>query len=182
MIDWGYMAVRERPTIKQARFAKAYVEEGNATEAVIKAGYKVKDRIVAKSMGTEILAVPSVQREIQSWQAILEDSIAPSLQTIKELRDTCPDPRIRLAASRDLLNRSGVGKQNEAPRSVVAVFSNMDEGLLMSKMAQLAGIKQAKDSEKIVDVSHTTQCATPENAPTGGGVQTPASSEKISPL
>jgi hypothetical protein len=147
------MAVRERPTYKQAAFAKAYIEEkGNATEAVVKAGYKVKDRTVAKAMGTEILAVPSVQREIATWQEFLEREALPSLQVIKHLRDQSDDQRVRLAASRDLLNRGGVGK-TEAKTSVLAVFANMDETKLLEKMAQLAERNSAKPSPDVVDVS-----------------------------
>lgn len=182
MVCCGYMAVRERATLKQQRFARAYVEEANATEAVFKAGYKVKKRSTAQAMASENLAKPIVQAEIESWQAILERSIAPSLQTIDELRRDCPDPRVRLAASRDLLNRAGVGKQNDAPRSVVAVFANMDEGALLDKMAQLAGLKQANPSEKTNDVSYITECATQEGGAVGTGVRLPASSEEISSL
>ncbi len=176
------MAVRERATIKQKRFAKAYAASGNGTQAVVDAGYKVKNRDVAATVAAENIRKPQVMAEIESWQVILERSIVPSLQTVDELRRTCPDPRIRLAASRDLLNRAGVGKQNDAPRSVVAVFANMDEGMLMAKMAQLAGLKEANPSEKVIDVSHNTDCATQEDGATGGGVRLPAPQEKSSPL
>lgn len=176
------MAVRERPTLKQARFARAYVEEGNGTEAVIQAGYKVKSREVARAMAPEILAVPSVQREIETWQSFLEREALPSLQVIKQLRDTAEDPRVKLAASRDLANRAGVGRQNDAKTNVVAVFANMDEATMLEKMAQLTGAKLPKASEKVIDVSHNIPCATQETGDVGTGVRLPDAEEKSSSL
>lgn len=142
------MPIRTKLTYKQSAFAKAYVQEnGNATEAALKAGYKVKNRQTAAAVGRETLQSPLVQAEIEHWSQRLERQIAPSLQVIEELRDKCEDPRIRLAAGRDLLNRAGVGKQAAAKTNVLAVFANMDEGALLEKMAQLAGQNEAKDSE-----------------------------------
>lgn len=146
------MAVRERPTLKQERFARAYVEEGNGTEAVIKAGYKVKSRDVARAMAPVLLANDNVKRQVETWQAFLEREALPSLQVIKELRDGSEDQRVRLAASRDLLNRGGVGK-NEAKTNVLAVFANMDEAKLLEKMTQLADRNNAKASDNPDDVS-----------------------------
>lgn len=149
------MAVREKPTWKQRAFARAYVEgDGNGTEAVFKAGYKVKSREVARAMAPEILAVPSVKHEIRTWQERLEASVLPSLDTIEKLRDSSLDERIKLAASRDLLNRAGIGKA-EAKTSVLAVFANMDEAKLLEKMAMLVERNGAKPSPDVVDVSPT---------------------------
>lgn len=60
-------------TLKQKLFCKAYIETfGNATEAVIKAGYVVKDkngrpdRIVAKSIASENLTKPYICDYIKS--------------------------------------------------------------------------------------------------------------------
>jgi len=48
---------QKRPpkTIKEKKFVKAYLKTGNATEAVITAEYDVKNRKVAKSIGSENL-------------------------------------------------------------------------------------------------------------------------------
>lgn len=52
----------ERPlTVKQKRFADAYIELGNGTEAAIKAGYSVK---TAKEIGSENLTKPNIKRYI----------------------------------------------------------------------------------------------------------------------
>ena len=175
------MAVRERPTLKQERFARAYVESGNGAQAVIDAGYNVKDRKIASAVATENLEKLVVQREIETWQTFLQREVVPSLQVVKEIRDNAQDQRVRLAASRDLLNRAGVGKQSEGKTSVVAVFANMDEAKLLEKMAQLAGANMANPSEKVHDVSHNIDCATQDGAEPGTGVRLPAAEEKSSP-
>lgn len=62
-----------RLTLKQKLFCQAYIETlGNATEAVIKAGYNVigkngrPNRIVAKSIASENLTKPYICEYIQS--------------------------------------------------------------------------------------------------------------------
>lgn len=178
------MAIRERTTLKQSRFARAYVAEGNGTEAVVRAGYKVKSRAVARAMAPVLLANDNVKREVETWQARLERNIVPSLQVVEEIRDTADDNRVRLAASRDLLNRAGVGKHVEGKTNVVAVFANMDETKLLEKMAQLAAGNAAKVSDKQDEVSHNTPCTTLQengDAGPGTGVRLPESEEKSSP-
>jgi hypothetical protein len=168
MVLCGYMAVRDKPTYKQGRFAKAYVEEaGNGPEAVIKAGYKVKSRKTASAISTENLSKPVVQHEIQSWQAKLEGMIQPALERVEDLSKSCPDPRVRLAANRDLLTRAGVGKQLQRTTNVLQVFSGMDEKALLAKMAEIANRKEAIVSEKHGDVSPKIDCAT-QDAPAPG--------------
>jgi phage terminase small subunit len=51
-------------TRKQKGFVKDYIETDNATEAIVKNYPNVKDRIVAKSMGSENLAKPYIQKAI----------------------------------------------------------------------------------------------------------------------
>ncbi len=154
-----YMAERTKPTLKQDRFARAYVVEGNGAEAAIQAGYRVKDRKIASAVATENLEKPVVQHAIKTWQERLQASVLPSLDTIEKLRDTSEDDRIRLAASRDLLNRAGIGK-NEAKTNVLAVFANLDENVLLERLARLGVGNSANVSQN--DVSANIQCATQE--------------------
>lgn len=141
------MAQRTTPTLKQARFAKAYAVHGNASAAARAAGYSP---VSAHDSGHRNLKKVVVQAEIETWQARLERNITPSLATIEELRDASEDGRIRLAASRDLLNRAGVGKQIEKQTNVLAVFANMDEAKLLEKMTLLAQGKNANVSPEDV--------------------------------
>lgn len=50
------LVVKRPPrTLKEKKFAKAYLETGNATESVILAGYDVKNRHVAENIASENL-------------------------------------------------------------------------------------------------------------------------------
>lgn len=155
------MAQRTKATLKQQRFARAYVVEGNGTEAAIQAGYKVKDRTVARVIATENLLKPAVQDQIERWQDFLEAQIMPSLRVVKDLAQTSDDPRVRLAASKDLLARAGVGKQVQSSKNIINVFASMDEGLLLQKMAQLVGNNSANLSDRTLHASHKIPCTTP---------------------
>lgn len=156
------MAVRTKPTLKQERFARAYVLEANGAEAAIQAGYKVKSRQSAAVVASDNLTKPKVQRAIADWRLFLEDEILPSLETVRRLRDQSEDGRLRLAAARDLLNRAGAGRPTEGRQPVVAVFATMSEDQLLEKIAQVNARKLAEPSQKVIDVSHTIQCATSE--------------------
>lgn len=48
-------------TIKQRKFVRAYLKSGNATDAVLEAGYNAKNRITASAIGSEHLARPKIQ-------------------------------------------------------------------------------------------------------------------------
>lgn len=50
-------------TAKQAKFAKEYLETGNATEAAMQV-YKPKKRATARAIGSENLTKPNIQRTI----------------------------------------------------------------------------------------------------------------------
>ena len=71
----------DKLTKKQQGFVKDYIETDNATEAIINNYPNVKDRIVAKSMGSENLAKPYIKEAIES----LADRIPDELITEKHL-------------------------------------------------------------------------------------------------
>jgi hypothetical protein len=49
---------------RQKAFVKEYAKTGNATQAIIDADYDVKDRNVARAMGTENLAKPAIKQSL----------------------------------------------------------------------------------------------------------------------
>jgi len=51
-------------TVKQRRFVTALVEHGNATQAVLDAGYNAQDRLSAKAMGAENMAKPVIRNAL----------------------------------------------------------------------------------------------------------------------
>lgn len=58
-------------TVKQERFADAYIISGNATEAAIKAGYRENS---ARQVGAENLSKPDIRDYIQKRLAALADA------------------------------------------------------------------------------------------------------------
>ena len=80
----------KRLSPKQKKFAKRYIETGNATQATIDAGYDIKSREVAQSIGAENLAKPMV------WAMI--ESAAPKAQSnIENLADNAQNEGVRLS-------------------------------------------------------------------------------------
>jgi phage terminase small subunit len=59
---------------KQKKFVKEYIKNGgNGTQAVIDAGYKVKDRKVAGVVSAENLAKPSIAKVVKSLSEAFTD-------------------------------------------------------------------------------------------------------------
>lgn len=52
-------------TVKQSNFVKEYAKSGNATSSVIKAGYDVKNKAVARAVGSENLTKPNIQEALK---------------------------------------------------------------------------------------------------------------------
>jgi len=69
--SWGSSGRRKRELVsyvrlteKQKRFADFYIETGNATEAYLKAGYKVKSNDVAKANASRLLTNANVSEYV----------------------------------------------------------------------------------------------------------------------
>ena len=60
-------------TVKQKAFANFYIELGNATEAYIKAGYKVSKREIAEVEGCKLLRNPKVDEYIKERMKQIEN-------------------------------------------------------------------------------------------------------------
>ena len=92
-----------KPTLKQRRFIKAYVQNGgNATQAAWVA-YDTQDYDTAKSIGCENLTKPYIREEIDRLMEAVELSTKDSLRAIKGAlsatdKNNYPDHRMRLKA------------------------------------------------------------------------------------
>jgi hypothetical protein len=71
-------------TKKREGFVKDFVETGNATEAVVR-NYDVKDRNVAKTVGSELLTFPNVIEAVEIIKKSLADAIPDELVTEKHI-------------------------------------------------------------------------------------------------
>ena len=91
-----------KPTLKQRRFIKAYVQNGgNATQAALEAYDTTYD--TARVIGCENLTKPNIRQEIDRLMEVVELSTKDSLRAIKDAlsatdRNFHPDHRVRLKA------------------------------------------------------------------------------------
>ena len=101
-----------KPTLKQRRFIKAYVENGgNATQAAWVA-YDTQDYDTAKSIGCENLTKPYIREEIDRLTEAVELSTKDTLRAIGDAlsatdKNDYPDHRMRLKAAVMLLKLRG---------------------------------------------------------------------------
>lgn|SRR3990167_5658236 len=100
----------KRLSAKQKNFANAYIESGDATESVIKAGYKVKDKHSASSIGIENL------KKLDVMEYIREHSPQAALNIVK-LGNTARSESVKYQANRDILDRGGYKPtENQEPQ------------------------------------------------------------------
>lgn len=71
-------------TDKQKGFVKVVAYTDNATEAVVQ-NYNVKDRIVAKSMGSENLAKPYIRKAVEEKRKTIADMLPDELLAERHL-------------------------------------------------------------------------------------------------
>lgn len=95
-------------TPKQVRFADAYLDTGNATEAASRA-YKPENRNTAHAIGSENLRKPTIR-------SYLDTKARDAVAVIYALSQGAKSEAVRLNASKDILDRAGyfVNKANIA--------------------------------------------------------------------
>lgn len=96
-------------TEKQKRFCDYYIENPNATEAAIKAGYSKK---TARSIGAENLTKPHIQKAIYSINDKLKSERIADMSEVKEfwtttMRDEDEELKERLRASELIAKTNG---------------------------------------------------------------------------
>ena len=83
-------------TLKRKRFVKAYIENnGNATQAVIDAGYEAGSRQLASQIGSALVKVDAVQHALADIikGSALDDDISSILTQILRVNVTLLDKR-----------------------------------------------------------------------------------------
>ena len=127
----------EKLTPKQRAFADAYIECGNASEAIRRAGYSVKN---ANVKGTQILANPSISAYIaERMQPTEEKRIASADEVLRffsavmrgEVKDqfgleTSVDTRI--SAAKELMKRyNAIKNTDDRVDRVAEIMAKLDE-------------------------------------------------------
>jgi phage terminase small subunit len=118
-----------RPSMKLLKFAENYTKNGNATQAVIDAGYNVNGRVVAGNIGYENLKKPQV------WEMI--NSFSPNaVDNIEYLANKAKNESVRLNANKDILDRAGFNPINKTEQTNINIeVSDERFGEIMSQFA-----------------------------------------------
>lgn len=85
---------------RQKKFVEAYLKGGNATQAVIDAGYSSSNREVANVQGVKLLKNEKV------W-ALIESSAEMAQGNVVKLANQAKNESVRLTANKDILDRAG---------------------------------------------------------------------------
>ncbi len=123
---------------RQVKFAQKYIETGNATQAVIDAGYKLKNRAVAKTTGSNLLANEKV------W-ALIESSAEQAQGNMLKLANGAKNESVRLGANKDILDRAGFAPVNKT--QVTTVNISIDNQKFDDIMGMYQSRKQKKTSK-----------------------------------
>ena len=96
-------------SLKQQKFISDYLKTGNATEAALR-NYDVKDRGVARRIGSENLSKPDIR-------AVMDEYATRSLDRVEDMARNAKDDLIRLKANMDILDRAGYRPPKEIANS-----------------------------------------------------------------
>jgi len=127
---------------RRAKFAKAYAENGNASESARQAGYKAPE-----TTGHRLTKDVQVLEAVESWEEYLQGQIRPSLNTLEKLRDNDESSAIKLKSAETLLKMAGVGQQKQAI-SAVNIFTSMSDDDLIAKLTDSVQEKLPNPSEE----------------------------------
>lgn len=95
-------------TVKEQKFIHAYIQSGNGSEAVRKAGYKINR---PDQQAYELLRKPEIAAEIakarKGLQEEFKEAARDAFKILVELMNHSKRDSVRLQAARDLLDRAG---------------------------------------------------------------------------
>lgn len=128
-------------TIKQKAFADYYIELGNATEAYIKAGYKVSKREVAEANARKLLGNYSVKKYIEEkMEEIQSNRIAKVEEVLEYLTKG-----MRQELEEEVVVTVNTGDYTSEPQIIKKKVSIKDS----NKCAELLGKRYSLFTEKV---------------------------------
>ena len=131
------MLMRERNE-QQERFIEEFVVHGNATKAALKAGYSEKS---ANTRGYQLKVRYQDEIDKRSREAI--KSLVPgAIAQLKTLAVEGQSEQVRLAATKDILDRAGFKPTEKIEQQVTQVEQTTQE--LREELAQLMGESESE--------------------------------------
>lgn len=137
---------KKRYSLKEKRFPEMYIRNGgNATQAVIDVGYKVKNRKVAQSIGTELLSKPVIKAEIEA-SGFTEDGAKQVVQEI--MYNSAVDANARLKATDQVFKVKGSYAPEKSLSVNVDILSGDEFNALLLAFNKKQDAIIAKDERK----------------------------------
>jgi len=93
---------------REREWMEAYMQCGNATEASREIGIEKHPSQYGQQMRRKLSDYIQL-----NMRKLIGNSAPKALETIYEIAKSCPDPKVRLAAAQDLLNRAGYKETQE---------------------------------------------------------------------
>jgi len=132
-------------TEKQVAFVEAYCQTGNATKSAIQAGYS---EATAKQKGHELKN--QFKREIEDRiKKMVQDSVPAAMNQISQLAQTATSEQVRLAASRDILDRAGLKPPERVEQKISHEDKSTDE--LRRELEALTGSTELEIIPELVN-------------------------------
>lgn len=99
-------------TVKQKKFADAYIKSGNATQSYIDAGYKASNRKVAEANSNKLLGNHKVKAYLLEVNKTIQTASIADMVEVKEfwtntMRSKYKDDKDRLKASEFIAKTNG---------------------------------------------------------------------------
>ncbi len=131
-----------RPTMKQYKFAEAYLATANITKSAKMAGYSEKS---AHVIGNENLKKPTVRQLIEKFSD-------RAVKNMKKLANKAKSEQVMYYANKDMLDRAGYKPQDEQVGNKTLVINISGESAerygLLNKVQELSSMED-KEKEKI---------------------------------
>ena len=132
-------------TEKQVAFIESYCQTGNATKAAIQAGYS---EATAKQQGHTLKNRFSGEIE-KRIKKMVQDAVPAAMNQISALAQTATSEQVRLAASRDILDRAGLKPADRIEQKISHEEKSTDE--LRMELEALTGTTEPELIPRLVN-------------------------------
>lgn len=135
-------------TDKQKRFCEEYIKDMNASDAYIRAGYKVKNADVAKANASRLIANANVKRHIDELNGIITKNNIADAQEIREFLTNV----LRGDESEEnamAINKGDFIQEIEMVRTQVKAKDRLKAADMLSKMLGIDKPEEKNDMEGV---------------------------------
>ena len=132
-------------TDKQSAFIEGYCQTGNATKAAIQAGYS---EATAKQQGHTLKNKFAKEIE-QRIKKMVQDAVPAAMSQISALAQTATSEQVRLAASKDILDRAGLKPADRIEQKISHEEKSTDE--LKKELQALTGTTEPEIIPRLVN-------------------------------